>query len=112
VPPFGSSRRATQGSQTAAGIAATGNGAFVIAWVGNGAADNGGIYLQRFAGGPQIGSFTASASAVTQGSPLTLSASNFSGPNPGATITQVAFYATGSTGNQYFLGYGTNNNGV
>jgi hypothetical protein len=102
----------TQGSQAAAGVAATGNGTFVIAWVGNGPGDNAGIFLQRFAGGPQVGSFTESASTVTHGSSLTLTASNFTDPNPGATNTQVAFYATDSTGNQYLLGYGTNNNGI
>jgi hypothetical protein len=102
----------TQGSHMAAGVAATGNGAFVISWVGNGAADPAGMYLQRFGSGPQIGSFSASASTVTHGNPLTLSTSNITDPNPVATITQVAFYATDSTGNQYLLGYGTNNNGV
>jgi sugar lactone lactonase YvrE len=102
----------TQGYHAVAGVAATGKGMFVIAWVGNGAGDPFGIELQRFAGGPQIGSFTSSASAVTGGNPLTLSASNFTDPNAGATITQVAFYATDSTGNQYLLGYGTNTGGV
>jgi hypothetical protein len=102
----------TQGIQTAAGVAATGNGTFVVAWVGNGATDNNGIYLQRFAPAPQVGSFGESASTVTYGSALTLTASNFTDPNAGATITQVAFYATDSSGNQNFLGYGTNNNGV
>jgi hypothetical protein len=102
----------TQGYHGAAGIAATGKGSFVIAWVGNGAGDAFGIDLQRFAPGAQIGSFSASASAVTGGSSLTLTASNFTDPNAGTTITQVAFYATDSTGNQYFLGYGKNNNGV
>jgi hypothetical protein len=102
----------TQGSQTTAGIAATGNGTFVIAWVGNGAGDSNGIYLQRFADGPQVGSpLGASASTVTAGSGLTLTATNLTDP-AGATITQVAFYATDSHGNQYLLGYGTNDNGV
>jgi uncharacterized delta-60 repeat protein len=49
--------------------------------------------LVRFlATGPQIGSFTASSNPVTAGSPLTLIASNIIDLNPGATITQVAFY--------------------
>ncbi len=102
----------TQGAQVAPGVAATSNGTFVIAWSGNGTGDNTGIFAQRFASGPQIGSFTASASTVSNGSSLTLTASNFTDPNAGATITQVAFYATDSNGNQYLLGYGTNTNGV
>src|SRR5262249_4184044 len=53
----------TAGAQNAAGIAATGKG-FVIAWVGNGAFDPNGIYLQRFAPASQVGSFAASASTV------------------------------------------------
>jgi hypothetical protein len=44
---------------------------------------------------------------VTAGSSLTLTASNITDGNPGATVTQVAFYATYSGGNQYLLGYGT-----
>jgi len=102
----------TQGAQVAAGVVATGNGTFVIAWAGNGVGDNAGIFAQRFAGAPQIGSFTASASTVTNGNSVTLTASNFTDPNPGNTITQVAFYATDSAGNQYLLGYGTDTNGT
>jgi hypothetical protein len=102
----------TQGAQVAPGVAATGNGTFVIAWSGNGVGDNAGIFAQHFAGAPQIGSFTASASTVADGDSLTLTASNFTDPNPGATITQVAFYATDSAGNQYLLGYGMDDNGV
>jgi sugar lactone lactonase YvrE len=112
LTPVSIANTTTPGSQAVAGIAATGKGTFVLAWVGNGAGDSNGIFLQRFAGGPQIGSITESASTVTGGSALTLSASNFTDPNAGATITQVAFYATDSTGNQYLLGYGTNSNGV
>jgi uncharacterized delta-60 repeat protein len=73
----------------------------------------GGTGLARYLpSAPQIGSFTASASAVTAGSSLTLTASNITDGNPGATVTQVDFYATDSSGNRNFLGYGTNNNGV
>ena len=112
LTPVSIANTTTQGSQTPAGVAATGKGSFVIAWVGNGAGDANGIFLQRFAGAPQIGSFGESASTVTAGTALTLTASNFTDPNAGATIAQVAFYATDAAGNQYLLGYGTNNGGV
>jgi hypothetical protein len=98
---------ATQGTRQLASVAATGNGSFVVVWEGNGATDPAGIYSERFAPAPQVGAFSASASTVTGGSALTLTASNITDPNAGATITLVAFYATDSTGNQYLLGYGT-----
>jgi uncharacterized delta-60 repeat protein len=70
----------------------------------------------RYLAGPEIGTFTASASTVTSGGNLTLTASNFTDGDPSgtgyATITQVAFYAVDSSGNQYLLGYGTQSNGV
>jgi uncharacterized delta-60 repeat protein len=66
--------------------------------------------------GPEIGTFTASASTVTSGSSLTLTASNLSDGDPSgpgyATITQVAFYAVDQSGNRYLLGYGTYSNGA
>jgi uncharacterized delta-60 repeat protein len=55
---------------------------------------------------PQIGSFTASPNPVSAGSSLTLIASNISDANPGATITQVAFYVS-INGTNTLLGYGT-----
>jgi uncharacterized delta-60 repeat protein len=42
---------------------------------------------------PQVGSFTASPNLVTAGGGVTLTAANVVDPNPGGTITQVAFYA-------------------
>jgi uncharacterized delta-60 repeat protein len=66
----------------------------------------------RYLAGPEIGTFTSSAATVTAGSSLTLSASNLSDGDPGATITQVAFYAVDQSGNQYLLGTGTLSNGV
>jgi uncharacterized delta-60 repeat protein len=42
---------------------------------------------------PQVGTFTASPNPVTAGSDVTLTASNITDANPGATVTQVAFYA-------------------
>jgi uncharacterized delta-60 repeat protein len=42
---------------------------------------------------PQIGSFTASSGTVTDNSILTLTASQITGANPGATISEVDFYA-------------------
>jgi uncharacterized delta-60 repeat protein len=56
---------------------------------------------------PEIGSFTASASTVTAGSSLTLTASNISDGNPNSTITQVTFYYIDSSGIKQVLGYGT-----
>jgi uncharacterized delta-60 repeat protein len=53
----------------------------------------------------QIGSFTASPNPVTAGSSVTLTASNLTDTNPGATITQVAFYYIDNSGNQHLLGY-------
>src|SRR5262249_38309282 len=43
-------------------------------------------------GEPQIGSLTISASTVTAGSNVTVTASNIADDNPGAVISQVAFY--------------------
>jgi uncharacterized delta-60 repeat protein len=66
-----------------------------------------GFSLARFlAAGPQIGSLTASPNPVTAGSILTLSVSNITDANPGATITQVAFYVQ-LNGTSTLLGYGT-----
>ena len=56
---------------------------------------------------PQVGSFAASAYTVSSGSSVTLTASNISDGNPGATVTQVAFYYVDGSGNQQLLGYGT-----
>jgi outer membrane protein assembly factor BamB len=55
---------------------------------------------------PQIGSFTASADAVTSGGSETLTAANISDGTAGASITQVAFYAQ-VNGATTLLGYGT-----
>jgi uncharacterized delta-60 repeat protein len=66
------------------------------------------VALCRFlASAPQVGAFAASASTVTSGSSVTLTASNISDGNPGATVTQVAFYYVDSSGTQQLLGYGT-----
>ncbi len=54
---------------------------------------------------PQIGSFTASPDPVTAGSDLTLTATNITDANPGATVTQVAFYVD-INGTDTLLGYG------
>jgi uncharacterized delta-60 repeat protein len=56
---------------------------------------------------PEIGSFTASASPVSAGSNVLLTASNITDGNAGSTITQVAFYYYDSTGPKQILGYGT-----
>jgi uncharacterized delta-60 repeat protein len=51
------------------------------------------IVARFLATGPTIGSFTASSSTVTAGSPVTLTASGVTAQNPGSTVTQVAIYA-------------------
>jgi uncharacterized delta-60 repeat protein len=68
--------------------------------------------VARYLPGPEIGTFTASAATVTAGSSLTLTASNLTDGDPGATITQVAFYAVDGSGTQYLLGTGTLTGGV
>jgi uncharacterized delta-60 repeat protein len=56
---------------------------------------------------PEIGSFTASPNPVTSGSSTTLTASNITDGNAGATITQVSFYYFDGSGNNVTLGNGT-----
>jgi uncharacterized delta-60 repeat protein len=77
---------------------------------------NGVVLVARYLPGPEIGTFTASPSTVMNGSSHALSASNLSDGDPSgsgyATVTQVAFYAVDSSGNQTLLGYGTASNGV
>ena len=103
----------TEGGQTITGIAATGNGSFIVIWQGYGLGDDYGVFSQRYGLPPKIGSFTASANPVTAGSSETLTASNLTDTNPGNTITQVAFYvdSTGDgklePGSDTLLGYAT-----
>ncbi len=67
------------------------------------------VALVRFlASAPQIGSFTANPSSVPSGSTTTLTASNITDNNPGATVNQVAFYIM-INGSGVLLGYGTEN---
>jgi fibronectin-binding autotransporter adhesin len=54
---------------------------------------------------PQIGSFTASSSSVTAGSSLTLTATNITDANPGASITELMIYVNGWGGTPF--GYAT-----
>jgi uncharacterized delta-60 repeat protein len=63
--------------------------------------------VARFTGDSalQIGSFTTSPNPVTAASSVTLTASNLTDTNPGATITQVAFSYIDNSGNQHLLGY-------
>jgi uncharacterized delta-60 repeat protein len=59
-----------------------------------------------------IGSFTANPNPVTAGTSVTLTASNITDANPGATVTQVAFYQDSNgdgilePGTDTLLGYG------
>jgi uncharacterized delta-60 repeat protein len=55
---------------------------------------------------PQLGSFTASASSVTAGGSVTLTASNITDADPGSAVTQVAIYAQ-VNGTNTVLGHGT-----
>jgi uncharacterized delta-60 repeat protein len=88
------------------GMALEPDGRIVIA--GSQLTSAGGGALVRFlAAGPQIGSFTASPNPVTAGSNLTLTASNITDANPGATTTQVTFYYFDSSGTKHVLGNGT-----
>jgi uncharacterized delta-60 repeat protein len=66
---------------------------------------------------PQIGSFTANPNPAPAGSTVTLSATGLTDGNPGATVTQVAFYAdTNGDGvldaGDTLIGYGTNASGT
>jgi uncharacterized delta-60 repeat protein len=56
---------------------------------------------------PGTGSFKASPNPVASGSSVTLTASNITDANPGATLTQVTFYYFDSSGNNVTLGPGT-----
>jgi uncharacterized delta-60 repeat protein len=63
---------------------------------------------------PEIGSFTASpdpGNPVASGSNVTLTASDITDANPGATITQVTFYYIDSSGNQVTPGTVTTGSG-
>jgi uncharacterized delta-60 repeat protein len=64
--------------------------------------------VRFLASAPQIGSFTATPNPVTSGTTTTLTASNITDNNPGATVTQVAFYVM-INGSELLLGYGTHN---
>jgi uncharacterized delta-60 repeat protein len=101
------------GDSRAYGVAIQSDGRIVAAGFTNSFGD---FMTARYLPGPEIGTFTASASTVTAGSILTLTASNLSDGDPSgsgyATITQVAFYAVDSSGHQTLLGYGAFNNGT
>jgi uncharacterized delta-60 repeat protein len=60
---------------------------------------------------PEIGSFTASPNPVTSGSSTTLTASNITDANPGATVTRVTFYYYDGNGNKVTLGTVTTGSG-
>jgi uncharacterized delta-60 repeat protein len=97
----------------AEGLALEPDGRIVVAGASyNG--NNDSFSLARFlAAGPQIGSVIATPNPVTADGNLTLTAANIHDANPGASITQVAFYmdANGDgklePGTDTLLGYGT-----
>jgi hypothetical protein len=71
------------------------------------------VALVRFLeSAPQVGSFTATPNPVTAGSPVTLTAGGITDGNPGAGVTQVAFYQDSNgdgvlDAGDALLGYGT-----
>jgi uncharacterized delta-60 repeat protein len=71
-----------------------------------GSANNALGAARYLASAPQVGSFRASPNPVTSGSSTTLTASDITDGNAGATITQVAFYVQ-LNGSNTLLGYGT-----
>jgi len=94
---------------SALGLTLQADGKIVVAGRGAGTRQNSTDFVvARYLGDPipVIGSFTASAYTVASGSSLTLTASNLTDGNPGATVTQVAFYAQ-VNGSNTLLGYGT-----
>jgi hypothetical protein len=60
---------------------------------------------------PQTGSLTASPNPVPAGGSLSLSSSNITDANPGATVKPVVFYYYDSSGNQVTLGTVTASSG-
>jgi uncharacterized delta-60 repeat protein len=100
-------------------VAIQADGRIVAAGATDFATSSSEFMVARYLPGPEIGTFTASASTVTAGNSLTLTASNVSDGDPSsanpsqyATVTQVAFYAVDTSGNQYLLGNSTLSNGV
>src|SRR5262249_41322669 len=73
-----------------AGTLTVGTSTFVWTSVAGPYTDAGGNLF--ITGRPQIGSVTASSSTVSAGDSLTLTVSDVTDPNPGASITQVLFY--------------------
>lgn len=76
----------TAGGHYGPGVAANGNGAFVIVWQGKGVGNNQGLFAQRFV----PGSLTASPSSLAPNGSVILMASNITDPTPSSIITQVA----------------------
>jgi uncharacterized delta-60 repeat protein len=86
----------------------TGNAGKIVAVVDEYNGTNNTFALARYLPSePQIGSFNANPNPVTSGSTLTLTASNITDGNAGATITQVSFYYFDGSGNKVTLGTGT-----
>jgi uncharacterized delta-60 repeat protein len=106
----------TGASSQARAVAIQADGRIIVAGETTSTSGVGDFMVACYLPGPEIGTFTASASTVTSGGSLTLTASNLSDGDPAgagyATITQVAFYAVDQSGNQFLLGYGTLSNGV
>ena len=100
------------GDSPARGVAIQPDGRIVAGGTTTPGSTGSAFMAARYLPGPEIGTFTTSASTVTAGSNLTLTASNLSDGDPGATITQVAFYAIDQSGNQHLLGAGTLSNGA
>ncbi len=66
------------------------------------------VLFRLLASAPQIGVFSAMPNPVISGSSFTLTAGNITAGNPGASVTQVAYYIV-INGNSILLGDGTQN---
>jgi uncharacterized delta-60 repeat protein len=95
-------------STTAVGVALQADGKIVVAgtspWNSSGEKF---VLVRYLASAPVIGSFTATPNPVTSGSSVTLTASNLTDANPGATINQVTYYYFDGSGNKVTLGTAT-----
>ena len=88
----------TQGRQFNPGVAATGNGTFVVTWQGNGAGDAAGIFSQRYGAQPHIGSFSANSYSVPAGTDVTLTASDITDANPAPPSPRSTYVDTNNNG--------------
>ncbi len=95
------------------GVVIQSDGKIVVAGYGTIAGKEDFMLARYLPSDPEIGSFTASPNPVVSGSSTTLTASNITDGNPGATVTQVAIYLDSNgdgklePGTDTLLGYAT-----